>query len=124
MQVCTHIGTHDHHVACGDCTELHMLRDQLLQKTIGRTLKASLSSIAMSTSLEFLEDQHIGKDGDKPLLISDIKMQETMWKFDRFTGPILHQNVWKFKRMDKNNIIDTVFERCVGHLCRRTNFQA
>jgi hypothetical protein len=55
-------------------------------------------------------DQLIRKDGEKPLLISDIEMQEVMYKFESFTSPTLRQNVCKFKRMGRNGVIDGVCE--------------
>jgi len=64
----------------------------------------------MSISLEFLGDQLIGKDGEKPLLIFDTEMQEIMYKFESFTNPTLCHNVCKFKRMGRSGAIDGVCE--------------
>ena len=42
----------------------------------------SPSSIVMSAGIEFLGDQLIGKNGENSLLITDIEMQEVMYKFE------------------------------------------
>jgi hypothetical protein len=47
-RACIHIGSHNHPVARGDCRESRVLRDQLLQEVVGRSPKASSSSIAMA----------------------------------------------------------------------------
>jgi hypothetical protein len=104
-----------------------VLWDQLLQEAVGRSPTSSPSSIAMSASLEFLGDQLIGKDGEKPLLISDIEMQEVMYKFE--SSQILH-----YARMFANSSewVEVVLlmgyanygEQLVGHLCMITYFQA
>jgi hypothetical protein len=109
-RACTHIGSHNYHVARGDCRESRVLQDQLLQEAVGRSPTSSLSSIAMSASLGFLGDQLIGKYGKKPLLISDTEMQEVMYKFESITSPTLRQNVCKFKRMGRSGVIDGVYK--------------
>lgn len=109
-RVCISIGTYNHHVARGDCRKSHVLQDQLLHEAIGRIPKTSLSSIVMLISLKFLRDQLIGRDGEKPLLIFDTEMQEVMYKFESFTNPIIHHHVCKFKKINRNGIIDEVCE--------------
>lgn len=108
-------------MAGGDCKESSVLRDQLLQDVVGRTPKVSPSSIAMSTNIEFLRDQLIGKDGEKLLLILDTEIQEVMYKFKSFTNPtlmILNSSEWV------GVVLLTGYANCeeqlVGHLCRKT----
>lgn len=54
------------------------------------TSKVSPSSIAMSTKLEFWEDELIDKDGEEPLLISSTEMQEVVYTFKSLTSHTLH----------------------------------
>lgn len=89
MQVFIHIGTHNYPVARTDCRASRVLRDQLLQKTLGRTPKASPSSMVISANLQFKGNQLIGKDKEKLLHISYTEMQKVMYKFKNFTSPTL-----------------------------------
>ena len=65
-------------MAHDDCRESCVVRDQLLPEIAGRTSKASSSSITISTSHEFLGDDLISKDREKPLFTYDTKMQKMM----------------------------------------------
>ena len=78
----------------------------------------------MSASIDFLGDQFIGNDGEKPLLIFDSEIQEVMYKSESFTSPTLCYNVCKFKQMGRSGVIDGACygEQLVGHLCRRLDF--